>query len=163
MTGNSKPVKKPLAILIAAMLFPCQGLGWIAYGFKSGTSRFDVAQQLAEDRSLLTTENAEQTFAARLDGQPQYTLEYCSSPHRLYLMKYTLPDSREVFARTLAKFERRYGSPEGLDKATAYLQSDDPQDIEITLIWNLNESETILLTRDASGLRAEFQDVSVCR
>ena len=156
-------MKTPLAVLIAALLFPCQGLGWIAYGFKSGMSRFDVARQLAEDPSVLTTEQAGQTLAATRDGRPRYVLGYCSSPHRLYLMKFALPDSREVFARTLAKFERRYGSPEALDKAAAYLRADGQEDIEVTLIWNLNESETILLTRDAGGTRAEFQDVSVCR
>ena len=156
------PVRAPLAVLIAAMLFPGQGLGWIAYGFKSGMSRFEVAAQLAEDPSLLTTEQAGQTLAATRDGQASYVLEYCSSPHRLYLMKFGLPDSREVFERTLAKFERRYGSPEGLDKAAAYLR-DDGRDIEVMLIWNLNDAETILLTRDAGGMRAEFQDVSVCR
>ena len=156
-------MKAPLAALIVAMLFPCQGFGWIAYGFKSGMSRFDVAAQLAENKALLITEKARQTLAVTLDGEPGYALEYCSSPHRLYLMKFALPDSREAFAQALAKFERRYGSPEGLDEAEEYLRLDDRTDFEVTLIWNLNESETILLTRDAGGLRAEFQDVSVCR
>jgi hypothetical protein len=149
--------------LLAALLVPGEGMAWIAYGFKSGMSRFEVASQLSEHTSLAVTEGARETLVHAIADDTGYSLVYCSTPQKLYLMKFGLPDSAQEFARTLAKFERRYGEPEGLERAASYLNPGKWDDAEVSLIWNLNEFETILLTRDAEGARAEFQDVAVCR
>lgn len=150
-------------LLLVAVALPCQAQAWIAYGFKSGMSRFDVGEQLAEKDSMVITESPRQTDAGSQSDARQYRLVYCSTPQLLYLMRYRLPDDPASFARTLQKLERRYGEPEGLGDSFALPDSIDRPDETLTAIWSLNEFETILLTRDRSGIHVEFQDVSVCR
>lgn len=150
-------------LLIAALLLPCQSFAWIAYGFKSGMSRFDVSRLLAEKDSLVITEGTRQTDAASQTDDRHYSLVYCATPQRLYLMRYRLSDDPASLARTLQKLELRYGEPEGLDEASGYTGSDDQAAAGLAAIWSLNEYETVLLTRDRDGMHVEFQDVSVCR
>ena len=149
-------------LLAAALLLPCQSFAWIAYGFKSGMSRFDVSELLAERDSLVITEAARQTEVRGSTDDRQYSLVYCATPQRLYLMRYRLPDDPESFVQTLQKLESRYGEPEGLGDSFAYTHSKDQQDAKLTAIWNLNEYEPVLLIRDQNGMQVEFQDVSVC-
>ena len=156
-------MKARVLALIAMLIVPCAAGAWIAYGFKSGMSRFDATSHLADRQSLAITEGMRQTLAGSADGDLVYDLVYCATPQRLYLMRYRLPDTPAAFVRTLEKFERRYGEPEGLGDISAQLDPAAWEHAVITLLWNLNEAETILLTRDADGARVEFQDVSVCR
>ena len=140
------------------MIMSSPGAAWIAYGFQSGMSRFEVSRQLSEKDALVTTEDAQQTFAGPGDNQSKYNLIYCSSPQKLYLLKFRLTDSQAEFVKEKKKYEKRYGKPEGPDD----WGSTNWGDVEISLIWDLNESETILLTRKANETSAEFQDLSVC-
>jgi hypothetical protein len=57
------------------------------------------------------------------------------------------------------KYEKRYGKPEGSHD----WDSTHWEDVEISFIWDVNEFETILLTRSANETSAEFQDLSVCQ
>ena len=150
-------------LLFSALLLPCQVFAWIAYGFKSGMSRFDAAGHLADRQSLVVTEDSGHTLASSTDGGLRYELVYCASPQLLYLMRYRLPDSRAAFSKALQKFTGRYGEPEGIDEVSAVLESPAWESADISLLWSLNESETVLLARDRDGSRVEFQDVSVCR
>ena len=146
-------------LLIALLIMSSPTAAWIAHGFKSGMSRFEVTGQLSDKASLVITEGAQQTFAGPDDNKTKYTLVYCSSPQKLYLMKFGLADSRMEFAKTKQKYEKRYGKPEGLDD----WESANWEDTDVSFIWDLNESETILLTHNSNGSSAEFQDLSVCQ
>ena len=141
------------------MLISSPGAAWIAYGFQSGMSRFEVSRQLSEKDALVINEGAQQTFAGPGDNHGKYNLIYCSSPQKLYLLKFKLADSRAEFVKAKRKYEKRYGKPEGPHD----WESTSWEDIEISFIWDLNESETILLTRSANETSAEFQDLSVCQ
>ncbi|MDC1287542.1 hypothetical protein N8198_06620 [Gammaproteobacteria bacterium] len=146
------------SLLIALLIMSSPAAAWIAYGFKSGMSRFEVTGHLSDKSALVITEGAQQTFAGPDDNKTKYTLVYCSSPQILYLMKFRLADSRSEFVKTKQKYKKRYGKPEGLDD----WGSANWEDADVSLIWDLNESETILLTHDSNGTSAEFQDLSVC-
>jgi hypothetical protein len=151
-------MRKRIILLIAMMIMSSPGAAWIAYGFQSGMSRFEVSRQLSEKGALVITVGAQQTFAGPGDNQRKYNLIYCSSPQKLYLLKFRLADSQAEFVKAKKKYEKRYGKPEGPDD----WDSTNWGDVEISFIWDLNESETILLTRSASETSAEFQDLSVC-
>ena len=150
-------------MLIAMLVIPGQCKAWIAYGFKSGMSRFDVQRYLSEKASFVITEDARQTFAGADDNNTKYNLVYCSSPQILYLMKFRLSDSLAAFARAKEKYEKRYGKPEELGHASDYRRNEAGKAVDISLLWVINESETILLTHSKQGTVAEFQDVSVCQ
>jgi hypothetical protein len=152
-----------LTILIAAMIIPGQSEAWIAYGFKSGMSRFDVTRYLYEKERFDISGDDQQSVAATDDGEIIYRLVYCSTPQKLYLMKFRLVDSPAVFMKTLEKYEKRYGEPEGLNDVPDYRESDNWEDVDVSLIWDLNESETILLTHNSNGTITEFQDISICQ
>ena len=152
-------MKKRIILLIAMMLVSSPGAAWIAYGFQSGMSRFEVSRQLSEKDALVINEGAQQTFAGPGDNHEKYNLIYCSSPQKLYLLKFRLADSRAEFVKAKRKFEKRYGKPEGPHG----WESTNWEDVEISFIWDLNESETILLTRSANKTSVEFQDLSVCQ
>ena len=151
-----------LIVLITLFMLSSQSHAWIAFGFKSGMSRFDVNRYLAERESFVITEGAQHTFAGPADNRSQYNLVYCSTPQKLYLMKYSMVDSPEVFLQTAEKFEKRYGKLAGADYRTEYWKSGNWADLDISLIWDISESETILLTHRDNATSAEFQDVSVC-
>lgn len=144
--------------MIALLTLSGQATAWIAYGFRSGMSRFEVTGHLSDRQSYFITEDAEQTFAGPEDDQAKYNMIYCSSPQTLYLMKFRLPDSPAEFAKAKKKYEKRYGQPDGMDD----WESANWEDADISFIWDLNESETILLTHSNNETRAEFQDLSVC-
>ena len=150
------------ALPIALLFVSCQSQAWIAYGFKSGMSRFDVSRYLADRQLPVISEGAQRTIAGSGDRQAKYDLVYCSSPQKLYLMKYRLADTAAVFGATLEKFERRYGEPEGLNHLPDNWQTGAWHDVEISLIWDVSESETILLKHGENGTSTEFQDLSVC-
>ena len=78
------------------------------------------------------------------------------------MMKFSLPDSPQAFARASEKYEKRYGKPEGRDVLSVNRDLADWAEFDILLIWHIGESETILLSHDDNGVLAEFQDVSVC-
>ena len=141
------------------MIVSSPAAAWIAYGFQSGMSRFEVSRQLSEKEALVVTEGAQQTFAGPGDNQRKYNLAYCSSPQKLYLLKFRLAGSRAEFMKAKKKYEKRYGKPEGPHD----WDSTNPGDVDVSFIWDLNEFETILLTRSASETSAEFQDLSVCQ
>ena len=151
-------MRKRIILLIAMMIMSSPGAAWIAYGFQSGMSRFEVSRQLSENDALVTAEDAQQTFAGPDDNPGKYNLIYCASPQKLYLLKFRLTDSQAEFVKAKKKYEKRYGKPEGPDD----WGSRNWGDVEISFIWDLNESETILLTRSANETSAEFQDLSVC-
>ena len=132
---------------------------WIAYGFQSGMSRFEVTGHLFDRKSLVITEGAQQTLAGPDENQTKYNLVYCSSPQKLYLLKLRLADSRADFVKTKEKYEKRYGKPDGLGA----WESTNWEDVEVSFIWGLNDSETILLTHSNNQTSAEFQDLSVCK
>ena len=142
-------------LLLAVLLVPAHSEAWIAYGFKSGMTRFQVAQSLSENHSLVVTEDEQQTRAGPADENPRYFLNYCSRPQKLYMMQYSLPGSPQAFSEAREKYEKRYGEPEQQD-ATQQTGSGE------YLIWHLNEAETLLLRLDDNRTLAEFQDVSVC-
>ena len=93
----------------------------------------------------------------------RYHLVYCSSPQILYQMTFRLGDSPAAFVKTLEKYEKLYGEPEGLDQAPRNWDDDNWSDIQLSLIWHVGDSETILLTHGRDGSSAEFQDLSVCQ
>ena len=148
--------------LIALLVFSSQSTAWIAYGFKSGMSRFDVIGYLSDNESLVITDGAQQTYAGPKDNQAKYNLVYCSKPQKLYLMQYSLDDSLEEFVKTKEKYEKRYGEPTPLDNKSDHWESENWENVDISFIWDLNESETILLTHSNQGTSAEYQDLSVC-
>lgn len=151
-----------LALAIVLFCISCQGRAWIAYGFQSGMSRFEVARYLSERELELISEGARQMIAGSRADNTRYQLFYCTTPQKLYLMKYRLDDTPAAFAMTLEKYEKRYGKPEGLNPLVEARESANWQDVVVALIWDVNEFETILLTHDDSGTSAEFQDLSVC-
>ena len=155
-------MKTRIIVLIAMLVVSGQSEAWIAYGFKSGMSRFDVERYLSEKVSLVISEDAQQTLAGPDGDNGKYNLVYCSTPQKLYLMKFRLSDSLAVFRKTLEKYERRYGKPEGLGRGADDWENENWQTIDISLMWIVNDSETILLTHGNQGTVAEFQDVSVC-
>lgn len=149
--------------LVAMLVISGQSEAWIAYGFKSGMSRFDVVKSLSGKESFVVTEDARQTFAGPADNTKKYNLVYCSTPQKLYLMKFRLADSLAVFMQAREKYEKRYGKPEGLDYILDNPESESWEDADISLLWDINEFETVLLTHGKNGTSAEFQDVSVCQ
>ena len=150
-------------VLIAMLVISGQSEAWIAYGFKSGMSRFDVVKSLSGKESFVVTEDARQTFAGPADNTKKYNLVYCSTPQKLYLMKFRLADSLAVFMQAREKYEKRYGKPEGLGYVSDNPESESWEDADISLLWDINEFETVLLTHGKNGTSAEFQDVSVCQ
>jgi hypothetical protein len=78
-------------------------------------------------------------------------------------MQFSLDDSLEVFVKTKEKYEKRYGEPTPLDNKSDYWESEHWENVDISFIWDLNESETILLKHNKKGTSAEFQDLSVCK
>jgi hypothetical protein len=155
-------MKKKLIGLAALLLVSSPCGAWIAYGFQSGMSRFDVATHLADRGFRVTSEDGRQTLAVDSDTGTSYTMVYCSTPQKLYRMKFRLADSPDAFAGALQKYERRYGKPEGLDGVTGQARPRGPDNAEVFLIWYLSESETLVLTRGSDGANVEFQNVSVC-
>jgi len=156
-------IKTRIFVLIAMLTITSQSKAWIAYGFKSGMSRFDVTKHLSENESLVTTEGAQQTFAGPEENKTKYNLNYCSRPQKLYLMQFSLDDSLEAFVKTKKKYERRYGEPTPLDNKSDNWESGNWEYTDISFIWDLNESETIVLRHSKNGTQAEFQDLSVCQ
>jgi hypothetical protein len=156
-------MKTRIIALVAMLVVSGQSEAWIAYGFKSGMSRFDVLRYLSEKESLVVTENARQTLAGPDENNNSYNLIYCSTPQKLYLMKFTLGDSQAAFEKAKLKYERRYGKPEGSGLASDDRDKEEWEAVDVSLIWIINESETILLTHGNNGTVAEFQDVSVCK
>ena len=155
-------MKTRIILLVTMLTISCQSKAWIAYGFKSGMSRLDVARLLYEKESLVVTDGDKQTYAGPGDDQSQYQFIYCSTPQKLYLMRFRLDDSFEAFIDAKKKFEKRYGEPAPLDSALDYRDSANWRNVEVAFLWYLNESETILLTHTDEGTTAEFQDLSVC-
>ncbi len=156
-------MKVKTTLLIAMLSVSGPSEAWIAYGFKSGMSRFDVVKSLSDKESFVISEDAEQTYAGPDGNTTKYNLVYCSTPQKLYLMKFRLADSFAVFMQAREKYEKRYGKPEGLDHASDNLEPENWENADIALIWDINEFETILLTHGKNGTSAEFQDVSVCQ
>jgi len=156
-------MKTRIIVLVAMLVVSGQSEAWIAYGFKSGMSRFDVLRYLSEKESLIVTENAQQTLAGTDENDTRYRFIYCATPQKLYLMKFRLSNSYAAFDKTKEKYERRYGQPEGSGKISDDREKENWQAIDISLLWIINESETILLTHGNNGTIAEFQDVSVCK
>jgi hypothetical protein len=159
--GSNKQTR--IILLIAILVMSSQSKAWIAYGFKSGMSRFDVIRNLSDNESLVITDGAQQTYAGPEDNKAKYNLVYCSKPQKLYLMQFSLDDSLEVFVKTKEKYEKRYGEPTPLDNKSDYWESEHWENVDISFIWDLNESETILLKHNKKGTSAEFQDLSVCK
>ena len=81
--GSSMKIR--IIVLIAMLIMSSQSKAWIAYGFQSGMSRFDVTRYLSDNESLVITEGAQQTYAGPNDNKTKYNLIYCSTPHKLYL------------------------------------------------------------------------------
>jgi hypothetical protein len=151
-------MKTRIFLLIATLIVPGQGMAWIAYGLKSGMSRFEVARHLSDKESFVIVEGEGQTVAGPAGDPEKYSLSYCSSPEKLYLLKFRLAGSLAEFVKTKQKYEKRYGKPDG----PGDWKSLDWEVADITFIWELNESETILLTHANNETSAEFQDLSVC-
>ena len=128
------------------LVISSQSKAWIAYGFKSGMSRFDVIRYLSDNESMVITDGEQQTYAGPEDNKAKYNLIYCSIPQKLYLMQFSLDDSLEVFVKTKANYQ----------------DSEAWENIDISFIWDINEFETILLTHTGQETSAEFQDLSVC-
>ena len=152
-------MKTRLILLITLSIVSAPSAAWIAYGFQSGMSRFEVTGHLFDNESLFITEGVHQTLAGPGDNKTKYNLVYCSSPQKLYLLKLRLADSRANFVKTKEKYEKRYGKPDGLDA----WESANWEDVDVSFIWGLNESETILLTHRNKQTSAEFQDLSICK
>ena len=148
--------------LIAMLALSSQGKAWIAFGFKSGMSRFDVSRYLSDNESFVITDDEQQTYAGPMDNQSKYNLVYCSTPQKLFMMRFRLDDSLEVFVKTKEKFDKRYGEPTAIDSKSDYRDAEAWQNVDVSFLWDLNESETILLTHSSNGTSAEFQDLSVC-
>ena len=140
-----------------------QSKAWIAFGFQSGMSRFDVTRYLSDNESFVITDGAQQTYAGPEDNRSKYNLIYCSRPQKLYLMQFKLAASRAVFRETKDKFEKRYGKPSQLDSASDYWETESWENVSISFIWDLNEYETIVLEHRDNESTAEFQDLSVCK
>ena len=155
----SGSLKTRSVLLIALSVVSAPSAAWIAYGFQSGMSRFEVTGHLFDKESLVITEGAQQTIAGPEGDNKKFNLVYCSSPQILYLLKLRLADSRADFVKTKEKYEKRYGKPDGLDG----WESANWEDVDVSFIWGLNESETILLTHSNNQTSAEFQDLSVCQ
>ncbi len=145
------------------LLWSGQGQAWIAYGFQSGMSRFAVTRHLADRASWVITDGERQTQAGPSENRAQYSLVYCSTPQKLYLMRFRLDGSLEAFAETREKFERRYGEPTPLQPQADSYDTAAWAEAEVSFLWDVNESETVLLTHSGGGTSAEFQDLSVCR
>ena len=152
-------MKTRIVLFIAMLIVSGPGVAWIAYGFQSGMSRFEVTRQLTDKESLVITQGAQQMFAGPDDNRTKFNLVYCASPQKLYLLKFRLTDSRVDFVKAKDKYEKRYGKPDGSDD----WESMSWGDVDSSLIWHLNESETILLARSNNETSAEFQDLSVCK
>ena len=159
--GSSLNIR--IIVLIAMLFMSSQSKAWIAYGFISGMSRFDVVNYLSDNESLVITDGEQQTYAGPKDNQAKYNLIYCSKPQKLYLMQFSLDDSLEVFVKTKEKYEKRYGEPTSLDSKSDSWESENWEYVDISFIWDLNESETVVLTHSNKGTSAEFQDLSVCQ
>lgn len=140
-----------------------QSKAWIAFGFQSGMSRFDVTRYLSDNDSFVITDGAQQTYAGPEDNKSKYNLIYCSKPQKLYLMQFKLADSRAVFVKTKEKFDKRYGKPSQQDPASDYWETGNWENVSISFTWELNEYETIVLERRDNVTSAEFQDLSVCK
>ena len=152
------------SLLFAALfVISAQAQAWIAYGFQSGMSRFSVEGHLVDDGLLVTTGSDGETLAGPEESRARYQLAYCSSPQKLFRMRYRLADSRDVFDATRHKFERRYGTPDSSGELTDSASAEDWRNTDVSLIWQLNQTETILLEHDRDGTIAEFQDLSVCQ
>ena len=145
------------------LAMPGQGKGWIAFGFQSGMSRFDVVRHLSDNESLVITDGATQTYAGPEDDESKYNLVYCSKPQKLYLMQFKLAASRAAFMETKKKFEKRYGKPRRLDSESGNWESENWENVSIAFMWDLNEFETIVLEHRDNETSADFQDLSVCR
>lgn len=145
------------------LLWTGQGKAWIAYGFQSGMSRFSVTRLLSDNASWVITDGERQTQAGPSENRAQYSLVYCSTPQKLYLMRFRLDDSLQAFVETRQKFERRYGEPTALQPQADFYDAAAWADAEVSFLWDVNESETVLLMHSGSGTSAEFQDLSVCR
>jgi hypothetical protein len=152
-------MKTRIVLFITLLIVSGPGAAWIAYGFQSGMSRFVVSRQLTDKESLVITEGAQQMYAGPDDNKTKYSLVYCASPQKLYLMKFRLAESRADFVKVKQKYEKRYGKPDGSDA----WESANWEDVDVSFIWGLNESETILLTHRNNQTSAEFQDLSVCQ
>jgi len=148
-----------IILLITLLIVSGPSSAWIAYGFQSGMSRFEVTGHLFDKESLVITEGEQQTLAGPDDNKTKYNLVYCSSPQKLYLLRLRLADSRADFVKVKDKYEKRYGKPDGLD-AWEFVNWED---VDVSFIWGLNESETILLTHSNNQTSAEFQDLSICK
>ena len=151
-----------IALLITLLAISSQSKAWIAFGFKSGMSRFDVTRHLSDNESFVITDGDQQTYAGPEDDRTKYKLIYCSTPQKLFFMRFRLDDSLEAFVKTKEKFEKRYGEPTSLDSKSGAQYSDAWEDVDIAFLWDLNESETIFLSHTSNGTSAEFQDLSVC-
>ena len=152
-------MKTRIILLVSLLVVPGPSAAWIAYGFQSGMSRFEVTGHLFDKESLVITEGEQQTLAGPDDNKTKYNLVYCSSPQKLYLLRLRLADSRADFVKVKDKYEKRYGKPDGLDA----WESANWEDVDVSFIWGLNESETILLTHSNNQTSAEFQDLSICK
>lgn len=155
--------KAVVAAWLALLALPVPGHAWLAHGFGSGMSRVDVSRYLSDKELAVITESDRQTFAGESGERPRYHLVYCSSPQKLYQMTFRLGDSPSAFVKTLQKYEKRYGAPEGLEQPPGSWNRDNWLNTRVSLIWHLGDSETILLTHDKDGSSAEFQDLSVCQ
>ncbi len=155
-------IKIRIILLIAMLSIYSQSKAWIAYGFKSGMSRFDVVRYLSEKESLVITDGAQQTYAGPINDRAKYNLIYCSTPQKLYLMRFSLDDTLEEFVKTKEKYEKRYGKPTSLGSKSDNWDSETWENIDTSFIWDTTEYETILLTHTTNGTIAEFQDLSVC-
>ena len=144
------------------LVMSSQSKAWIAYGFKSGVNRFDVIKHLSDNESLVVTESEREMYVGPNDNKTKYKLIHCSVPQKLYLMQYNLSDSLEVFVKTKEKYEKRYGKPSRQDSKSDDWESENWEYVDISFIWDLNESETIVLSHSSNGTHAEFQDLSVC-
>jgi hypothetical protein len=140
-----------------------QAQAWIAFGFKSGMSRFEVTGYLSDRESFVISEGERQTLAGPGDNPSKYNMVYCSRLQVLYLMRFRLEDSLEVFLKTKEKFEKRYGEPTPLNSKSVNWNPAHWEGTDLSFLWDLNESETILLTHNSKGTSAEFQDLSVCQ
>ena len=151
-----------VVLLASLLVISGQSQAWIAFGFKSGMSRFDVVRYLSNKESWVINDGSRQTSGGPDDAPEKYTMIYCSRPQKLYLMQFRPGDSLEQFEQLRKKFEKRYGEPTPLNTAANYRESATWDDVDVSFIWDLNELETILLKHDRNGTRAEFQDLSVC-
>lgn len=162
MNGITVIAKARVILVIAMLVVSSQSKAWIAFGFKSGMSRFDVSRQLSDKESFVITHGEQQTLAGPEDNPSKYGLVYCATPQKLYLMRFSLDDSVDAFSKVKAKFEKRYGEPTPLSSISDYRNPETWENTDIAFIWDLNESETILLRHGSNGSSAEFQDLSVC-